>query len=87
LTGYLEEISLVLRQGGWEKDDISDMIDSETAPDLWNQQIDAQAVLATLVKEVELLPSSLKKAVDSVQTAIALDPEPLLERRDGKMLS
>lgn len=27
---------------GREKDDISDMIDSETAPDLSNQQIDAQ---------------------------------------------
>lgn len=37
---------------GREKDDISDMIDSETAPDLSNQQIDAQAVLATLDPEL-----------------------------------
>ena len=42
LTGYLEEMSLVLRQGGWEEDDISEMMDSKVSPDLWNQQIDAE---------------------------------------------
>ncbi|KAG0580243.1 hypothetical protein M758_4G160000 [Ceratodon purpureus] len=66
LTGYLEEMSLVLRQGGWEEDDISDMMDSKTPPDLWDQQIDAEAVLVTLAKEVELLSTSLKKAGWSV---------------------
>lgn len=42
LTGYLEEMSLVLRQGGWEEDDISDMMESKISPDLWTQQIGAE---------------------------------------------
>jgi len=42
LPGYLEEMSLVLRQGGWEEDDISDMMESETSPELWNQPLDAE---------------------------------------------
>jgi hypothetical protein len=42
LTGYLEEMSLVLRQGGWVEEDISDMMESKISPDLWNQQIDAE---------------------------------------------
>lgn len=66
LTGYLEEMSLVLRQGGWEEDDISDMMESQSSPGLWNQPLDAEAVLVTLAKEVELLSTSLKKAGWSV---------------------
>jgi hypothetical protein len=67
LTGYLEEMSLVLRQGGWREDDICDMMEAQALPSTtWNQQIDAQAVLLTLAKEVELLSISLKKAGWSV---------------------
>jgi len=63
LTRYLEEMSLVLRQGGWREDDICDMMEAQALPSTtWNQQIDAQAVLLTLAKEVELLSTSLKKA-------------------------
>jgi hypothetical protein len=39
---YLEEMSLVLRQGGWREDDISDMMGAQALPKLWNQQLDAQ---------------------------------------------
>lgn len=42
LTGYLEEMSLVLREGGWREDDISDMMEAKCPPELWNQQLDAQ---------------------------------------------
>ncbi|CAM6017855.1 unnamed protein product [Sphagnum balticum] len=67
LTRYLEEMSLVLRQGGWREDDICDMMEAQALPSTtWNQQIDAQAVLLTLAKEVELLSTSLKKAGWSV---------------------
>lgn len=40
LNGYLDEISLVLRQGGWREDDINDMIVSEPPSQRWNQQLD-----------------------------------------------
>ncbi|CAK9257371.1 unnamed protein product, partial [Sphagnum jensenii] len=67
LTCYLEEMSLVLRQGGWREDDICDMMEAQALPSTtWNQQIDAQAMLLTLAKEVELLSTSLKKAGWSV---------------------
>ncbi|XP_024386120.1 uncharacterized protein [Physcomitrium patens] len=66
LTGYFEEMSLVLRQGGWEENDISDMMDPKASPEFWNQQLDAEAVLVTLAREVELLSTSLKKAGWSV---------------------
>jgi hypothetical protein len=39
---YLEEMSLMLRQGGWREDDISDMMGAQALPKLWNQQLDAQ---------------------------------------------
>jgi hypothetical protein len=43
LTRYLEEMSLVLRQGGWREDDICDMMEAQALPSTtWNQQIDAQ---------------------------------------------
>lgn len=42
LNGYLDEISLVLRQGGWREDDINDMIDSNSPSQRWSQQLDAQ---------------------------------------------
>jgi hypothetical protein len=35
-------MSLVLRQGGWREDDISDMMGAQALPKLWNQQLDAQ---------------------------------------------
>ncbi|CAK9224942.1 unnamed protein product, partial [Sphagnum troendelagicum] len=63
---YLEEMSLMLRQGGWREDDISDMMGAQALPKLWNQQLDAQAVLLSLAKEVELLSTLLKKAGWSV---------------------
>jgi hypothetical protein len=63
---YLEELSLVLRQGGGREDDSSDMKGAQALPKLWNQQLDAQAVLLSLAKEVELLSTLLKKAGWSV---------------------
>ena len=42
LNGYLGELSLILRQGGWREDDINDMIDTESPSRQWNQQLDAE---------------------------------------------
>lgn len=42
LNVYLDEISLVLRQGGWREDDINDMIVSESPSKRWNQQHDSE---------------------------------------------
>ncbi|XP_024361707.1 uncharacterized protein [Physcomitrium patens] len=66
LNVYLDEISLVLRQGGWREDDINDMIVSESPSKRWNQQHDSEAVLVSLAREVELLSTSLKRAGWSV---------------------
>jgi hypothetical protein len=66
LNGYLDEISVVLRQGGWREDEINDMIDSKSPSQRWSQQLDAQGVLASLAREVEYLSMSLKKAGWSV---------------------
>lgn len=66
LNGYLDEISLVLQKGGWQKDDINDMIDSKSPSRRWSQQLDAQGVLVSLAREVEFLSISLKKAGWSV---------------------
>ena len=55
LTGYLEEMSLVLREGGWREDDISDMMDSKSPPELWNQQLDAQVRHSILYVGLPLL--------------------------------
>jgi hypothetical protein len=41
LHGYLEEMSVVLRQGGWREDDISDMMDFKPSPRPWNQRLEA----------------------------------------------
>ncbi|KAH9548852.1 hypothetical protein CY35_11G108100 [Sphagnum magellanicum] len=60
---YLEEMSIVLRQGGWREEDISDMMGAEARlPTMWDHQLDVQAVLLSLAKEVEFLSTSLKKA-------------------------
>lgn len=42
LNGYLGELSLILRQGGWREDDINDMIDTESPSGDWDQQLDAE---------------------------------------------
>jgi hypothetical protein len=42
LNGYLGELSIILRQGGWREDDINDMIDTESPSRHWNQQLDAE---------------------------------------------
>lgn len=55
LTGYLEEMSLVLRQGGWEEDDISDMMESKTSPELWNQPLDAEVCSSMSLEENSLI--------------------------------
>jgi hypothetical protein len=60
LTGYLEEMSLVLREGGWREDDISDMMDSKSPPELWNQQLDAQVRHSILYVGLPLGPRILK---------------------------
>jgi hypothetical protein len=40
---YLEEMSIVLRQGGWREEDISDMMGAEARlPTMWDHQLDAQ---------------------------------------------
>jgi len=62
LMDYLEELANLLRNGGWNEQDINDMIQVSSSPSSEDIFLDSQTILEGLLLKADLMSNSLRKA-------------------------
>lgn len=89
---YIEQIGSVLRAGGWNESDISEMVQVSASGFFEGEMVllDNQAVLDALLLKVDRFSDSLRKAgwsSEDVSDALGFDFRPEKERKPVKKLS
>ncbi|GLT31102.1 hypothetical protein SLA2020_058640 [Shorea laevis] len=89
---YIEQIGSVLREGGWDEIDISDIVDVSALGFFEEEMVllDNQAVLNALLLKADRLSDSFRKAgwsCEDVSDASRFDFRPAKERKPTKKLS
>ncbi|GLU20020.1 hypothetical protein SLE2022_362380 [Rubroshorea leprosula] len=89
---YIEQIGSVLREGGWDESDISDIVHVSASGFFEGEMVllDNQAVLDALLLKADRFSDSLRKAgwsCEEVSDALGFDFKPEKERKPAKKLS
>ncbi|CAM6105323.1 unnamed protein product [Calypogeia fissa] len=67
MVSYLDDICLRLRKGGWNEDDIEEIMETCPGPRLLPEMYDKQSVLDALSRQAQILSSSLRQAGWSIR--------------------
>ena len=89
---YIEQIGSVLRSGGWNESDISEIVHVSASGFFEGEMVllDNQAVLDALLLKADRFSDSLRKAgwsSEEVSDALGFDYRPEKERKPAKKLS